>query len=319
MYKINSVQALRFFAATLVIVCHAFDPAKFGAVGVDIFFVISGFIIGRAMVGKSASAFFKARLIRIYPIYWICAIPTAILASQIGATNLSRTLTSITLWPVFGKDFLQPYLVIGWTLSFEMLFYACVALTLLKRRLAVVFLLGWPLALAAAFLTDVALLRFIGSPLILEFLSGVLISRLETSRPRPVAGVTLIGLGILIIALSDTQKLYLPLNTFELVAPERALIWGAVATLIFLGFLQLEKINWGILPYLGDASYSIYLAHGSALLLAAALPWQLQVIFAVVFGVGVYRYIEQPVLDFLRRKFTRVSDLKERQLSPQKT
>ncbi|HEU4804272.1 MAG TPA: acyltransferase [Nitrobacter sp.] len=303
MPRLVSLQVLRFVAAALVILCHSYEPARIGAVGVDIFFVISGFIITRMMSTKTSAQFIRDRLLRIYPIYWVCAVPTALVAVYIGATTLPRTLTSVTLWPVFGGTYLQPYLVLGWTLSFEMLFYACAALVLVDRRVLWVIAIGFPLAMAAAFAASAPLFRFIGNPMIIEFLMGVLIAR-ANGGAKPVAGLLAAALAIGLLALSDAERLYLPLRIFELTAPDRVLAWGIPAAMLVWGALQLEPYvqNWRLLPHLGDASYSIYLSQGTGLMLAVLLPWPLQIAAAVAFGTAVHNGIEMPMLRALRRR-----------------
>jgi exopolysaccharide production protein ExoZ len=301
--RLQSLQVLRFVAAAAVIVCHAYEPAKIGAFGVDIFFVISGFIISRVMVGKSPAQFLIARLVRIYPIYWVCAVPSASVAFFIGAATLPRTLTSLTLWPVF-DGFLQPYLVLGWTLSFEMLFYLCATLVLVDRRFLWLLVLAYPSAMLGAFLTDAPLLRFIGNPLILEFMLGVFIGHFSvpTTSARTGLGAALVAVAILIVTISDAHHLSLPRNTFELAAPERALVWGVPAGMIVWGALQWEKSlsKSRLLGYLGNASYSIYLSHGTSKMLTAVSPWPVQVIGAIIVGAVVYRYLEVPLLRRLR-------------------
>ena len=301
MGRIQSIQALRFIAAALVILCHAYPQAKFGAVGVDIFFVISGFIISRVMSGKSPREFLRARVVRIYPIYWVCAVPTALIAIHIGAATVPRTLTSITLWPVFGSEFLQPYLVLGWTLSFEMLFYACATLVLVDRRALWLLGLAYPLCLLGAFTTGAAVLRFVGNPLIAEFLMGVCIGSFASAR-KPATGVFAIAIAAVLIAASNADRLYLPANSFDLAAPDRVLAWGLPAAMLVWGFLQLNGAKWRLLPYLGDASYSIYLTHSTALLLLPFLPWPLRAAAAVAFGMGVFRYVERPLLNALKHR-----------------
>ena len=300
MQRVQSIQVLRFVAAALVIICHAWQPARIGAVGVDIFFVISGFIISRVMVGKTPLEFIRSRLTRIYPIYWICAVPTAIIATYTGIATTSRTLTSITLWPVFGPEYLQPYLVAGWTLSFEMLFYSSAAIVLIDRRALWAFAIAYPAATLGAVVTGAPALRFIGNPMVLEFLMGVAIGRSPTERV-PRAGMAAIACAILLLAVSDASRLYLPRYVFELSATDRVWAWGVPAAMLVWGMLQLEGIDWRFFPYLGDASYSIYLAHGTAGFLFAIFPWPLRVVAALLFGVGVFHYVEKPLLKYIRR------------------
>ena len=72
--KLRSLQVLRAVAAVAVVSVHA-QLGERGTAGVDLFFVISGFIIGRVMIGRSAWEFARDRIWRIYPIYWVALLP----------------------------------------------------------------------------------------------------------------------------------------------------------------------------------------------------------------------------------------------------
>jgi peptidoglycan/LPS O-acetylase OafA/YrhL len=82
-----------------------------------VFFVISGFIIATVMRGRTAAEFYRDRLRRIYPAYWVATVPWLLLAIWGGLTTPERTLSSLTLWPIYSA-YAEPYLRVAWTLSF---------------------------------------------------------------------------------------------------------------------------------------------------------------------------------------------------------
>src|SRR6476469_3781066 len=121
--KLRSVQVLRAAAAGAVLIAHTSnDPT--GQVGVDIFFVISGFIMGIVAPGRAPAEFLMSRLRRVYPPYVLAAIPMIVGFYLLGQMSFQSVLTDATLWPWWGS-FLRPTLSPGWTLSFELLFYTC--------------------------------------------------------------------------------------------------------------------------------------------------------------------------------------------------
>lgn len=98
--KLRSIQVLRAIAVLAVLLYHAAGWSH-GQAGVDLFFVISGVIIGIVMVGRSANAFIAARLWRIYPVYWFNALPLLAAAAVFGILTPARLAASLTLWPVW--------------------------------------------------------------------------------------------------------------------------------------------------------------------------------------------------------------------------
>lgn len=289
MQKLRSIQMLRGVAVTAVLVHHAYrfvDPnsaARLGAAGVDLFFVISGFIMATIGPGRSAEQFILDRIWRIYPMWLIAAAPWVI----VRGGSSGALLTTLTLWPIWGGLFHAPVLLLGWTLCFEMLFYAAFALGLLTRPIV-------PLAL---FLTCFAigprtpLLWFVGSPMILEFLSGVLIAQLPASRK----GWLFVVAGLLWFAAA-------PVVYYEEAAGYGALLrvlsWGIPAALLVYGARGLEERVDGSafdLPVLiGNSSFSIYLFH--RLVVQGAAWWPLKIVGGIAIGVAIYWLLERRIM-----------------------
>src|SRR5262245_61905199 len=145
-----SIQALRAIAALLVFLGHAINqvnlevaeefPNSYGPFGVDLFFVISGFVMvysSERLFGQPGASvkFFARRLARIVPLYWAA---TAILVwFDVPNASTKAVLGSLFFVPHIPLE--APLLDVGWTLIFEMFFYSVFAIALLaKRRFAVV-------------------------------------------------------------------------------------------------------------------------------------------------------------------------------------
>ena len=180
MQKLRSIQVVRGDAACAVVVLHAYPEVKlvgghavrevglaaYGAFGVDLFFVISGFIIANLAQTRSAGDFIRDRLWRIYPLWWIALTPWLILMPQ----DLATTASGTTLWPITSNGFTMPALTVGWTLSFELLFYLAMTMAIATR--AWVPLALYALSLVGGFWTSSAVVQIIGSPIIAGIPAG---------------------------------------------------------------------------------------------------------------------------------------------------
>ncbi len=358
--KILSIQLLRGLAAVLVIHSHAighqmklnngealqrqfFHLSSFGAVGVDIFFVISGFII--TLVAKKFvrehgfQDFLAKRLLRILPIYWMLTLVELAhtLIRHPERSPLTTTIKSIILLPIFDQgNFIFPIISLGWTLSFELYFYLIVALFLLRKRknfiMQLIAFMG-SLVCIGLFVPGISnpLFRFITNPIIIEFLLGCLIGMLylSGSRLKPTLSYGLIGIALLIflstiiLGNGDTSRAESILIDDK--APIRLLLWGIPSAALVMGLLFLE-LNQRLqfnrqLILVGDASYSIYLTHYFALTVftkfwyLSRLPFPdvfiiLAVIFATVVGTGFYLLIEKKILHYLNSKYEQYCKLR---------
>jgi exopolysaccharide production protein ExoZ len=297
MRVLRSIQVLRALAATAVVIEHGdgagilHGAASVGAAGVDLFFVISGFIMGTTASDKSPRRFLADRAWRVLPM-WFFAVAPWILARH---EDWQTVLTSLTLWPIWGCGFTSPALWVGWSLCFEMLFYGAFAWALAKGAKA-------PLSLFAALLvlaifSGSILVDYVGSPLILEFLAGVAISRLPM-REALALPLLLVGIAWLAIAPGDYGSVVLGNFAFL-----RVLAWGIPAALIVYSARCLESRmgrGWNLPVHLGNASYAVYLFHPFVIAFHFSLLPAVGVSLAL--GVLVHHALEKPIMSLRRTK-----------------
>ncbi|HTJ43901.1 MAG TPA: acyltransferase [Kofleriaceae bacterium] len=297
--RIDFIQALRGIAALLVVFFHAHffvDNASFrawseryfgsGAIGVDLFFVISGFIMVHTTTRAPATArsgvrFLARRLARVWPVYAAHTIFYVLLihghdglpGEHVAWTKLERSLAfypqQVTDEPMLGF----PSLGVGWTLNYEAWFYLLFAASMFAgtRRWAVFFgalaatLVALPLALAGdlrwsafgSYHAGSPMLALVMNPMIWEFGAGVGIALLYRSRVRlrsPIArGVLLVATAafVLVRYFDGNPLVY---------GPSR----GGLPVALFVLALTLQHKERRItipkpMLWLGEISFSLYL------------------------------------------------------------
>jgi peptidoglycan/LPS O-acetylase OafA/YrhL len=332
----STIQVLRGVAALLVVLYHLVDAERiygrgsmlldgvprFGFAGVDVFFVISGFVMVTIAAGQfgsfaNAGRFLVRRAFRILPLYWVfttlivlilVAFPTTVNDSY----HANSIVASYLLWPQSGFPLLQ----VGWTLIFEAFFYVMMSMAIatLDERFVPVYLLVWAIVVGALQFVAVALpwQAVAASPMAWEFIAGALIGlcwkRLPSKLARTSFWIGVVGfLGGAVV-----------LNGFSLYDQDplrRTLVFGSCSVLIVLG-LVLREHSGAAAPHpwlrrVGDASYSIYLSHLFVVTAAARAwgrsglnhSWLEHVAFIVgtliasaLAGIACYRLIERPLL-----------------------
>lgn len=319
MTSIHSIQYLRGLAACAVVCFHVSEqfggPFDVGAAGVDVFFVISGFIMWVTTAGRPTNPwrFMGRRITRIVPLYWIVTLLTAmgiLMKPQFFYDHLfsvANFVGSLFFLPVLQEDALHPILVQGWTLCYEMMFYLVFTLVLfLGERWRFGVLVGALAAIVALhFVLPAGYARAFTDPVVIEFAAGVVVGRLWLQGARlPLgAGLAMSGAGILLLTAGQLFDADLP----------RALLWGLPAALIVAGAVFAERarpFKPDALPtFLGDASYSIYLWHivvgvlATGVVLRIGIPAALQPVTIIVATLALsamlYLIVEKPLIALL--------------------
>lgn len=350
--ELMGVQYLRGLAALLVVAFHAAQLIGGGArpdgsgplllnwgyLGVDLFFVISGFIITYTTLDPATGAaampwhsFARRRFLRIVPFMWFCVL--SYLALRLLGRGLDAPFASylraLVLWPV-GE--LKPDVI--WTLRHEALFYAVFALTFLGRSGLRPLFIAWALSpLLLQFVrpitpveTEQDLLEFVFNPVNLQFGMGVLagLCLIRVRRRQAVAGLEILGgwrgfaaIGAASLLLLATGQVF----SLAIMTLRGTLAAGAVASIMLaLAIIVPSPSDGGIGlvarfgRLIGDASYAIYLTHvpvviavvGGFARLAPNSGWALALAGAVsgsiIVGVVVHGLVERPLLKALRAR-----------------
>jgi len=282
---IQNIQGLRGVAALLVLTFHLVDIGQnfgqqnnflkivtFGQSGVDLFFVISGFIIyfigrGNFQDKRYQKQFLIKRFFRIYPVYWLY---TGILLLALYIANSER-LHQISFSYVLNSFFLVPQetfplLSVGWTLIHEVFFYIVFSLLLnFKETFFIRVISAWGIIIliASVFIDlETRWTPLFFSPFYLEFIFGCWIAHIIKNSAFYLNGkfATILGMVTLIIGSFLYYKGYQDIPNGLM----RILLFGIPATIIVYGAIALEKENFtfhSILFHLGNGSYSIYLSH----------------------------------------------------------
>ncbi len=338
---INSIQFLRGFAALAVVIHHTggyvkryFEPTllfgdKFsiGFAGVDLFFVISGFIIHFTSKNylnnpSKLKEYLQKRFTRVYPIYWI--ITTILfLSSWLIVLLLNKNIFSIG-YPNTLSAYTQTYLLlplhfainpVTWTLSYEIFFYLCFAILIISKRLwvipaSILVVSFYNIFINVPEVIEVKLnyFNFVFSGYNFEFMFGFLIYQFyEKIKLSNIISVILLIFSILIIVLFGYE-----IGDYD--SYKRVLTFGLPSGLILLSLLNLENNDSISFPKftltLGDASYALYLIHFPMMLLMNKFPqimgynftaeqevlYSYFIIFSIIISsVYVHKWIEIPV------------------------
>lgn len=339
---IMNLQVLRALAAFLVFFHHfipnidrVFPGAKayeFGAAGVDIFFVLSGFIMVLTTFDRDGdpAKFFVNRIVRIVPIYWIMTLAIVALFligfRPIGVLDLeiSYIWKSLLFIPFTRNGLWEPILSVGWTLNFEMFFYTLFALLLIlpnfRLRISLlVAILTFFVGAGMVFPLN-SYLEYYASPVILDFAFGAgfgayyVSKRASSLSGKKVGAWLLIAAGALLIAATGSG---LGLSSSSNIL--RPMTWGLAGVLLIYGCVLLEELGLvarnRFLIQLGNASYSIYLVHNLMIqvsvkavgvfftpgLVALVIMVLCALAMTTIFGLASYKFIEYPINQSYRR------------------
>lgn len=339
---LNNLQNLRAVAAYSVVLYHCLrhfvipsDPISHNYLdlasgGVDLFFVISGFVMVYTTPDNEKPFWFATkRIARIVPLYWAA---TALVISMVLVREWIFPNVRLTPEAIFSSLFFIPHadasgsifpvLGVGWTLNYEMMFYALFTISLFLPaawRLAAVTALitvVWLIATIANMASTTVPATFYAQPIIFEFAAGCMIAH-ALRVPRVIAFVRATPMWPIALA-GATALLILPL--FVTSATPTLFKYGAPATLIVFAAaaqdLYRAPARTTFLTRLGDASYSAYLLHPIVIVLVSQLALLTVgtgllaegVIIVGTFGVTAIvsllsmRYFEKPTAAYIRNR-----------------
>ncbi|ASJ72931.1 acyltransferase family protein [Granulosicoccus antarcticus] len=270
--RLHALQYLRAVAALAVVYSHTViqvaDYQQYltdaGSFGVDIFFVISGFImIYIAKPSDTPVNFFIHRIRRVAPMYWfftllmaaiLLAMPSVFKNTVFDVKAMFLSLAFIPHWSLAHTTEAWPIVAPGWSLNFEMYFYLIFAVSLFcaqRFRIAFITLVITAVFLIATVLNDgqSAIAEFFSKSLVFEFILGMLLAvafkRGFRLPPATAAWLLLLASCVLLI------KLPLP-RIFEYGIPSFLVVMACL-------YVKIGEHRWAVL--LGDASYALYLSH----------------------------------------------------------
>ena len=335
MKTLLNIQGLRGIAVLLVVLTHILPSERkysisetilpywldIGASGVDLFFVISGFVMvfitNQSFQSTSfINRFIFRRFARIYPLYWFYSFIVLIVWINFphmvnnSQNNQANILESFLLLP----QNINPLLMVGWTLIYEIYFYIIFALLMfLPRKNLFEYLLIWIfLIFLASFFTGYSnsYYEYYLGPMVVEFILGCILGILFLDGKKLGNPITIGIIGI--ISWFIGHLLLYP----EGRGWERVIIYGIPALMITYSAISLEK-DGNLLPLwlrkIGDASYSIYLSHVLVLALIGRI-WKeysvsgyidnffiilIMLISCIFFGTLSYKYLEIPLISIV--------------------
>jgi peptidoglycan/LPS O-acetylase OafA/YrhL len=327
----NEIQWLRAIAACEVIVCHSdlivkhfsdqrivlnawYEPMV--AVGVELFFIVSGYIMCmRVPASKSWRDFLASRILRIYPLYALFTTIVVIVGFiapnwRLGGFTWDATTLARSYLILPGPGF--PILEVGWTLEYEMVFYSLVTVAMILGVTRSGRMIGFAWFLAGLGCIGSALgprpegfapILHILSPYMFAFGAGWLFRSIEqASWVRQTSSAMLFSALALVAAYVSPQW------------GDRLILRIFVAAMVFLSFLLARRVfqaNNAVnrtLWLIGDGSYSIYLSHWfilsavgkvlGALAMPAQMDWFVRILgilLSIAAGIWIFRYVEQPL------------------------
>lgn len=273
----NVLDLLRIFAAALVLVTHSIrhvlflhdkvshEWTRFGDIGVDIFFILSGYFISVSLENSdNIASYIKKRVIRVIPIYWLYLL---VLIVYQGKFDFTVIFNNMLLLPKFSDGHFNHLLGPAWTLSYEIYFYIVSGVFFIRRKLLDIFIAIVGLNIVGFYSESM----FLSNTLQFEFIYGIAIYRLGSFK---VHRIKLLVIGLLV--------LFIPLNiSTNQIDWWRFLIYGLPAAYLVCA---MKDIPLGYNRYISlgaESSYNLYLTH-----MVLAFPLLRQ--FVWYFDLGIW-------------------------------
>ncbi len=342
--KIQSIQNLRGFAALAVLIHHIFLDTRsygsnsflinnfynleyFGNIGVDIFFIISGFIMvfihGNDFLKPHAvSTFLLKRIVRVIPLYWLLTtVATFFLfffPNLFGAGKtfeIFHTIASFLFIPWTNTaGGVIPIIAPGWTLNYEMYFYLVFALFLFFPKYVFIPLITLYFAVSVAlhvFVPSYPYLQMITNPLLLEFLFGVYIGTLYSNKKLIKQYYWLLVVSMILFFSNMFLYHDIAYRMIYFGIPSALLLYALISYEYYRGF----PLCGNKLLFLGTISYSLYISHVFIykfiikvylyMFGTNAIDFMilLSVIGSIVGAIVIYNFIEKPMTIYFTNKY----------------
>ena len=347
--RIQNIQAIRGIAVISVILAHLIiAEMKFGGsgkflsyiypfrfFGVDMFFVISGFLmiaITRSKPEGPARAFrfLYGRAARIYPLYWIfsAAVFAAFLIRPEWVNSYQNNQINVFSSFMLIPERILPMLIVAWTLIHEMYFYIMffLFLLILKGRYFYLWISAWSIAILVVNLScdqNIPFIKLISHPLSYEFVAGCLLAKVYFSKDLKFNTKFLVAVSVTVtvLALIGSYSYYFTTGEVEIPSWYRLVIFGIPSFIVVSSMIYAEKNGFLLhrsLMFIGNFSYSVYLSHVLTISVLARL-WSYFasdgiidniIMIPVIFGLTLYagylsyRIFEKPLMD-ISKKFAR--------------
>ncbi|BDZ51553.1 acyltransferase [Frondihabitans sucicola] len=335
-----ALDAVRFIAAAAVVAFHytarttsswpepisSIAPGlvrvtKFGYFGVDLFFVVSGFVILMSAWGRPLPAFVASRISRLYPAYWVSVIITAAVLVLFGTVKITAGQVAVNLTMLQSVVGVPEVDGVYWTLWAEMRFYILIGVFLvvgITTKRILIFAGVWPVLSLLAFENNSHLLRIIlVAPYAGLFAGGMLLYLIVRNGSTVIAWLLLAANVLMTVptaganaasSIFSTTGLHLSSTTTWLVTV------GCFAIVALVVLTPLKRWRWRVLTIAGSLTYPLYLLHeeiGYVIIqhLAPHTHWWVAALVAaataLVLAALVHYLVERPFMPMLRRVISR--------------
>ncbi|WP_296296307.1 acyltransferase family protein [Rheinheimera sp.] len=337
MKRLAILDYARFIAAVMVVLYHysfngisngkissvsyiepVIEFSRYGYLGVELFFMISGYVIFFSANHRAAAHFVVSRAVRLYPAYWFAVILTSTMAAFFGGELMSVQLSQVAWNMTMLHSFIWVPHVDGvyWTLVYEITFYAAIATLLLlgmQKYLKQIFLC-WPFIICAATLAHLDSYPYLGG-YYCYFSAGAIFALLKHNK-TPIVWLSLALAFVLCVEFSTGEAAVVSHNKGFYFSPW---VIGAIVCVFFLIFLlqNTPKMQDIVLPYsklVGALTYPLYLIHahlGYMLISIFATEENKLIVYFLVFSFvillsySIHYLVEEKLKRFWQQGFSR--------------
>lgn len=329
-HRFLEIDALRGLAASIVIISHytwAYDyhfnllaehkfHFPYGDLGVEIFFIISGFVIFMTISRiKTVTDFFISRFSRLYPTYWFCMLLTALVITifpvpTLGHYTIKEILVNFTM--IEGLFKIRYVDQVYWSLELELFFYVIMAVIFYLKKLKYIdyIVIGWLMLCAIRLFINFPLEKFVAKILILDsaplFITGILMYKIKLKTATILNHITILA-ALVIYCFYIYEKYSSDIIPFILIITAYLIFY--IYALKGMPFLKNK-----VLLFLGVISYPLYLLHnviGYAILYRIRVYIHNQFLYAVITaGIAILlayivtKYFDKKIVSWTKAKLT---------------